>query len=379
MERMANGFSVAAVSLADLNGDLADRNRASNLAQGTQPDWGWEPPQLHTAPKFRQHHWIRGGHLQTLLALRLPAESHLQPRLHWVELADGDRIALHDDCPPQWRAGDPSLLIAHGLSGDRNSPYMLRMAPHFNRLGVRVFRLEMRGCGLARQTCRGVTHAGRSLDCLAALSHIAEETQAGPMWAVGVSLGGNQLLRAAGQLGSGDLPLPDWFDRWTRLMAVSPPIDLRRCSEHFQRVRLRPYNHFFIRNLLQSLPDWAHDSQDLSPRFARPWPKTLRELDDRITAPLSGFRDAMDYYQQASSAPLIPEIRVPTLILASTDDPLIPADCYHDLQRQLDTEPGHPVRMLLTRRGGHVGFIARGNSRHYMDQVVYWWMAAQTA
>ncbi len=344
--------------------------------QITQGRWGWEPPAIESAPVFHQHRWIRGGHLQTLVSLRVPDEMPLRPELHWVQLDDGDRIALHDDCPPQWCPGDPALLIAHGLSGDRNSPYMLRLAPRFNRLGVRVFRLEMRGCGVARETCRGVTHAGRSSDCLAALQRVAGLTEAGPLWAVGISLGGNQLLRAAGQIGSGDHPAPAWLPRWSRLMAVSPPVDLERCSKHFQRLRLRPYNQFFIRNLLQSLPEWTQESNEHLDMFSQPWPKTLRELDDRVTAPLSGFQDALDYYRQASSAPLIPQIRVPTLILASTDDPLIPASCYHDLRSQLRPDPSHPVRMLLTRRGGHVGFIARGGARHYMDQVVYWWLGA---
>lgn len=342
--------------------------------QGTQPQRHWEPPALASAPVFHEHRWIRGGHLQTLISLRVPAGARLQPTLHWVELDDGDRIALHDDCPPQWRPGAASLLIAHGLSGDRNSPYMLRLAPHFFRLGIRVFRLEMRGSGMARDTCRGVTHAGRSLDALAALERIADLTKAGTIGTLGVSLGGTQLLRAAGQLGSGQLPPPAWLPRWTRLMAVSPPVDLERCSNHFQRLHLRPYNHFFIRNLIQGLPQWAQQSQDFAAVFEQPWPRTLRELDDRVTAPLSGFRDAIDYYRQASSGPLIPAIRIPTLILASTDDPMIPAGCYHDLQPLLDNvDNDHPVRLLLTRGGGHVGFIARGKARHYMDEVADWW------
>lgn len=132
---------------------------------------------------------------------------------------------------------------------------MVRLADQFTRLGIRVFRLEMRGCGFSAEHSRQLTHAGRSDDCLAALSYIAKITGDGEMAAVGVSLGGNQLLRAAGRIGAGLDTLPVWAARWKRLVAVSPPIDLLRCSDNLQRPLLRAYNRYFIGNLLRRLPD----------------------------------------------------------------------------------------------------------------------------
>ena len=337
---------------------------------------GWEPPVLPAVddlPPFVQHRWIRGGHLQTVLSLRSPPQPELDPTLHWVTLEDGDQLALHDDCPAGWRPGDASVMLVHGLCGCRLSPYMVRLAAFHVAAGMRVFRLEMRGCGVGRDHSQGVTHAGRDDDCLAALAKVAELTAAGPISAVGVSLGGNQLLLAAGRIGGGQQPSPSWLPRWRRLVAVSPPIDLLRCSDHMQRRILRPYNRFFISTLMRRLPGPIRESPERMLRFARPWPKTLRELDERITAPLSGFAGADDYYRRSSASNVIDAIEVPTLILTAADDPIVPVDCFTDLATATRSHPA--VRVLISPGGGHVGFFARGDERFYMDRVIAAWLA----
>jgi len=336
-------------------------------------------PPTTQPPRFESHRWIRGGHLQTLLSLRSPQALHLQPQLHWVTLDDGDCIALHDDKPAAWKPGDASVMLVHGLCGCRLSPYMIRLADQFTRLGTRVFRLEMRGCGVALDHSKGLTHAGRSDDCLAALTRVAELTGEGDIATVGVSLGGNQLLRAAGRLGAGFDRAPSWLRRWNRLVAVSPPIDLHRCSDNLQRPLLRGYNRYFIGNLLKQLPAHILQSPDLLRLCQRPWPKTLRELDNRITAPMSGFRDAGDYYDQSSARPLISSIEIPTVILTAVDDPIVPVECFSDLELMtpsIGNLASHPVRLLITPGGGHVGFLARGPEQFYMDQVIRWWCHA---
>lgn len=336
-----------------------------------------EPPLAAAAvelPHFVPHPLIRGGHLQTILSLRAPQRQPLRPRLHWVQLADGDALALHDDEPAGWLPGGPSVMLVHGLCGNRNSPYMLRLAHRFTALGVRVFRLEMRGCGAGRDRSAGITHAGRSDDCMAALGRIAEITTAGPIAAVGISLGGNQLLLAAGRMGKGLEPRPPWAERWTRLVAVSPPIDLVRCSENMQRRLLRGYNRYFIRHLMQRLPASIRQSPERMAHCRRPWPRTLRELDDRITAPLNGFAGADDYYQRCSSAGLVQAIQIPALILSAADDPIVPADCFTAIAPQLAAH--HAVRLLIAPGGGHAGFFARGTERFWMDQVIEAWCRA---
>lgn len=389
MTAAENAESSAADSAAS-HARPAAHQAMQSLSDGSRRCEAPQLPDLSLLPPFRCHRLIRGGHLQTVLSLRGPDHRFARTQLHWVDLADGDQLALHDDCPPTWRAGGAALMLVHGLCGCRDSPYMLRLAELFLRLHWRVFRLEMRGCGAGRDRSLGLTHAGRGDDCLAALQRVAALTQSGPLAAVGVSLGGNQLLRAAGAVGAGETPRPDWLDRWQRLVAVSPPVDLVRCSDHMQRPLLRPYNRYFIANLMRRLPKPIRSSPERLRHFQRPWPKTLRELDDRITAPLSGFDGALDYYRQASADALVPSIRLPTLLLTARDDPIVPIDSFAPLAASLglDTPAAqlggrlpigvplgtHPfVRLLVTAGGGHAGFIARGAEPFYMDQVIQRW------
>lgn len=352
-----------------MNGDSVQR--IGEIATACEP-----PPALAclALPPFVPHPLIRGGHLQTVLSLRQRQFRSLRPQLHWVALDDGDSLALHDDRPTGWVPGSASVMLVHGLCGCRDSPYMVRLAHRFTQLGVRVFRLEMRGCGASRQRCGGITHAGRSDDCLAALGRIAELTEAGPLAAVGVSLGGNQLLLAAGKIGAGLTRRQQWARRWTRLVAVSPPIDLVRCSQNMQRRLLRAYSRYFIRHLMRRLPEGIRQSPELMSQCTRPWPRTLRELDDRITAPLSGFAGAGDYYARCSSAAFIDAIRVPSLILTAADDPIVPVDCFTSIAAKMADHPA--VRLLIAPGGGHVGFFARGTERFWMDAVIQQWCAA---
>jgi predicted alpha/beta-fold hydrolase len=205
-------------------------------------------------PPFDPHPVFRGGHLQTLVSLKSPLVNRLCPAEQIVPLPDGDAIVLHEDRPASWRVGDRSMLLVHGLSGCHTAPYMLRLADRFISSGICVFRMDMRGCGAGSKLSSNVTHAGRSSDVLAALDAIAEQTQAGLMSAIAVSLGGNQLLRAVGRIGGGLDPTPAWFERLERIAVVAPPLDLKRCSDNMERWAMRPYNYYFIRSLLARAP-----------------------------------------------------------------------------------------------------------------------------
>ena len=321
-------------------------------------------------PPFRPHRWIAGGHLQSVMTLRARGLKALKPTIRWVALADGDRLAMLDDAPESWTPGDASLLIVHGLCGCSAASYMLRLASRFTGQGVRVFRLNLRGCGEGVGAAKNITHAGRSADVTAALETIAELTHAGPISAVGVSLGGNQLLRAMGLAGTGttDVP-PQWLDRIHRIAAISPPIDLKLCSDNMERRLLRPYNRYFIRYLLERAPEGLRDNPIVTAALHR-LPRTMRELDERVTAPLAGFKDAIDYYDRTAAHQVLGDIQVPTLILAASDDPIVPVSCFDLAARSTWSDS---IRLIITRGGGHVGFIGRGKQRHWMDGLLERW------
>ena len=319
-------------------------------------------------PPFRPHRLLRGGHLQTLASIGKTVELNLPTVRHEVEVSDGDSVVLHDDQPKAWRSGEPTLMLVHGLTGCHSAPYMLRLARRFFDRGIRVFRMDMRGCGAGIDAASQLTHAGRSADIVAALDAVANETNEGPLWATGISLSANQLLRASGRIGEGRDDRPDWFDRLERIAAVAPPLDLIRCSKNMNRFSRRPYNRYFIHWLLQRVPSQVRLRADFQQAMSGPKPKTLWQLDDRFTAPLSGFKDASHYYTESSAKSAVRHNRVPTLVLASQDDPLVPIPCF-------TADPGiwpATTQLMITKTGGHVGFIDRRGSS-WMDEVLASW------
>lgn len=322
------------------------------------------------SPPFRPHPLIRGGHLQTIATtLQRPLSLLSGAVERRVDLSDGDAVVLHDACPAGWRSGDPSLLIIHGLCGCHATSYMTRLAERFGRQGVRSFRMDMRGCGSAFALSRRLTHAGRSEDVLEAIRSVAAITGDGPIWAVGISMGGNQLLKGLGELGSGEASIGEASERLVRAAAVSPPIDLADCSAHMQRLVLRPYNRYFIRALFKRIPPQVRASDAFAQLDLRRLPRTMRELDERITAPLSGFTGAEDYYQSSAAATRVAANRVETLVLAATDDPIVPVACFARAAWPATTH------LEIVPSGGHVAFLARGSQRCWMDVCLSDWFA----
>ncbi|MDB4476581.1 alpha/beta fold hydrolase [Rhodopirellula sp.] len=322
-------------------------------------------------PPFDPHPFFRGGHLQTIAATCQISADRLNPIQHRVPVSDGDSIVLHEDCPAGWVSGNQSILLVHGLSGCHAAPYMLRLAERFLQLGTRVFRMDMRGCGAARPLARNLAHAGRSDDVVAALDVIANKSADGPILAIGVSLGAGQLLRAVGRIGRGDSKKPAWFERLERIAVVAPPLDLRRCSINLQRLWLRPYNYYFIRALLESVPPGVRERAEFQNAIIQRRPRTLWELDDRITAPLSGFDGARDYYDQASACRVANFNPVPTLVLTAADDPIVPVGCFAD-------DPGlwpSSTRLIITPTGGHMGFLDR-RRKCWIDEAVLSWFSS---
>lgn len=332
---------------------------------------------------FRPHPLLRGGHLQTIATTWVrPPHFALPTEQFIVPLPDGDALVLHDTpASPHFHVNQqavtgperPNLLLVHGLCGSHQASYMLRLTLAFTARGVRCFRLDMRGCGAGSELASQVNHAGRSADIMMALEKVAHLAPQGPIWIVGVSLGGNQLLKLLGEIGRGDLqPSPQLRDRIQGAVAVAPPIDLLRCSKNMERYLMRPYNRFFVRNLFRSIPNKVRTSPEFARLDLRKPPKTLWELDQRVTAPLSGFASARDYYQQASACTVLAHNPIPTLVLAAQNDPIVPVDCFRNL-------PLPDNYTLETPRcGGHVAFFSRGPARFWMDhRITRWFFPAE--
>jgi hypothetical protein len=259
---------------------------------------------------------------------------------------------------------------------------MTRITRKLVQRGVRTFRMDLRGCGAGETLARLPYHSGRSEDAAAALRHISELCPGSPVVLMGFSLGANITLKL---LGESPATIPPNLER---ALAVCPPVDLARCVRQLQSGWCRMYDRFFVRLLLRRLDARLRLTPDLPlpdgwPRLnsakragdsigAKPWraPQTLEEFDDRFTAPLSGYRSALHYYQSCSSLQFLPTIRIPTLVITANDDPIIPAAQFDGVSWSAST------RHISAAGGGHMGFIGDRSSdpdRYWLDwRAVAW-------
>lgn len=316
-------------------------------------------------PPFRPHPLVPGGHAQTLMGVYgRSARFPYRVQEHQIFLEDGDGFVLHEDLAKARGQGDRSVLLVPGLGGSSQSPVMPRIAAKLNACGFRTFRMDFRGCGSGYRLARLPGHAGRSEDTAAAVLKIAELVPCSPVTAVGFSMGGNIVLKMLGEAGRVRLGNLDSG------IAVAPPVDLLPCSLQLSRLPYRLYGHAFVRSLLQEVRCRREFVEEMRQIPLLPRPKTLMEFDDRFTAPLSGFVDVRDYYEQCSSGPLLPEICLPTLVLAAADDPLIPVSIFDRAGFSSTTN------VLITNQGGHVGYFGVSGvdpDRRWMDwRIVDW-------
>jgi predicted alpha/beta-fold hydrolase len=317
-----------------------------------------------TSPSdFRPLPFLGNPHVQTVLAAVWPeASAPLPVREQRVLLPDGDQLVLHDSLPPQWVAGDRIVLLVHGLGGSHNSPGVRRLAGLFFARGLRAVRLDLRGAGRGEALARRGYHGGCSDDVRAALDEIRSWSPASPLALVGLSLGGNIVLKLAGETAVHPVPGLE------RVAAVSPPIDMVRCSELLGLPRNRFYERHYVRGLVQQVRRQHRHFPGVAP-IRLPSTMSLRRFDDLCTAPRCGFADALDYYRRASSLPLIPRIKIPAFILTARDDPFIAVEAFEELK--VDGN----VDVQITERGGHLGFLGRdgaGGVRWAEQRVVGW-------
>lgn len=306
-------------------------------------------------PEFEPPWWLRNPHAQTILPAKWPQRlADHGATLFRVDLPDGDALAVHDDRPPGWRPGGRVAVLSHGLADHHRTPLLVRLAEKLAARGVRVFRWDMRGCGAGMALARRPYHAGCSDDLAGVVEEVArlcaaDDGTPADVTLFGVSLSGNVLLKYLGE-DPGRVPAAV-----RRAIAVNPPIDLVAGVESIGSRVNRVYDRHFTGVLLRHLERWWEVRPDAYRPAESRRPRSLREFDDWFTAPAIGCRDALDYYSRSSAARFVPAIRVPTTIITSRDDPLVPFEMFSDDRVSYpDT-----VKLVATDRGGHVGFVSR--------------------
>jgi predicted alpha/beta-fold hydrolase len=312
---------------------------------------------------FRPLPLLGNPHVQTLLGHLLTGRyKFAADREHVVRLPDGDAVVLHETVPAEWQAGGAVVVLIHGLTGSHASPQMVRTGSVLYEHGLRVFRLDMRGAGKSLPLSRRAYNGGRSEDIRVALEEVHRRAPGSPITLVGVSLGGNLVLKLAGE--SAERPVAGL----SRVIALAPPIDMVRCAALLEERRNRMYAKFFLRDLIGDALKRQQHFPDLPP-LSFPRYMTVRLFDELYTAPRGGFDDADDYYRRASSQPLIPSIQVPTLVLAARDDPFIAAEPFEEVK-----PPSH-VEVRVVKHGGHLGFLGRdgaGGIRWAERRIIDW-------
>jgi uncharacterized protein len=308
---------------------------------------------------FRPIPLLGNPHVQTVLANLLTGRVRTsRSTKRFVRLPDGDAIVLHESAASSPQA--PIAVVVHGLGGCYRSGYMQRTAQRLNDAGWRVFRMDLRAAGAGVRYARRFYNAACSADVRAVVEQIAAAFPEAPVAVVGFSLGGNIVLKYAGELDNDAPPAV------RAIAAIAPPIDLVRCSEMMAR---QPYyDAWYVRHLTTQVAQHEQYFPDV-PRIVFPRRIVLRQFDDLYTAPRWGFADSLDYYRQASSFPLIERIQLPTFILTARDDPFVAVEPFEQLK------PNDAVELHLSPHGGHMGFLGpdgNGGLRWAETQLVHW-------
>lgn len=302
---------------------------------------------------YRPAWWLPSRHLMTLWGRLFRRGPTVSMRRESWETPDGDVLELDWADGP---AGTPLLLALHGLEGCSQSLYMHGLLHRARQRGWRGLALNFRSCAPPPGRPHGdwmmnrgsrMYHSGETTDLDWVVGRLAQREPDLDLVMVGVSLGGNVLLKWLGERGA-DVPHP------VRAAAtISVPYDLAASSSNL-RSGLGPwYMRFFLESLKEKAIAFAERHPDKVDVEGVRTARSFWEYDDAAVAPIHGFRDAADYYARSSSIEFVDGIRVPTLLISAADDPFCPSEVLLRVQRRTSDR----VTCLFTRGGGHAGFV----------------------
>jgi predicted alpha/beta-fold hydrolase len=315
--------------------------------------------------KFYPFPFARSGYLQTIYGYYWPILKPSKPdRFHHVRLPDGDILVVAENRPRHWQPGSRIMLLVHGLGGSYQSTYMQRMCRRLHKKGYMVLRLNLRHCGPGKGLARKVYHAGVSEDTRSILQWIQRAYPGSPVTQIGFSLGGNVTLKMAGEDGSRPSGNLD------SVVAVSPPVDLEAAGLRMAQPENRLFEKAFVQEMIADTKLMLKMFPDMEP-IEFPKKPSLRAFEELFATHRAGFKDTKEYYDKCSSIHYIPEIKIPTLIVSSADDPVVDSAALTRLPHAENLD------VILTERGGHVGFLGWGTTYdeiRWSDQLVARWL-----
>lgn len=306
-------------------------------------------PDYHPPPGFTN------PHLQTIFPALLRRVTGVVYQRERIDTPDGDFLDL------DWsRVGSPRLVvISHGLEGNSHRSYVLGMVRAFNRRGWDALAWNFRGCSGEMNRKPQFYHSGASYDLDTVIQHVLDRFGYQHLALVGFSMGGNMTLKYLGERAEN---IPHIL---RAAVAISVPCELVSSARKMDtRLSNRLYLYRFLRMLRKKVEAKARlFPEALDPAPLR-WIRSFRQFDDLYTAPLHGFKDALDYWQKASAKPLLAFITVPTLLLNALDDPFLTPECF-----PFKEAGANPYLYLQApRHGGHVGFVQWKSRGEYWSE-----------
>ncbi len=310
--------------------------------------------------RFQPSWWARNAHLQTILARYLHRQrQHYQNER--LDLPDGDFIDLAWAMPLQDEAR-PLIVLFHGLEGDVQSHYVQGMMAALHHQGWQPVLMHFRGCSGEPNRLLRAYHSGETEDAAFVLSTLRQRFPGRVMAAIGYSLGGNMLVNYLAKYHRNPL---------CAAVVVSAPLQLAACADRINRGFSRVYQRYLLDrmklNWQRKLARHRHAGIDTDINAIA----SLREFDNRLTAPIHGFNDADDYYRRCSGLPRLADIITPTLVLHAADDPFM----TDAVIPEADALPP-AITYELSRHGGHVGFMhgAPWRPRYWLEHRIPGWL-----
>jgi uncharacterized protein len=305
---------------------------------------------------FTPRRLLRNGHLQTLAGNFLPRKWALpEPEPLQVEVEGpvseygSSYVLCHCHWqPPEIRRERLTIVLVHGLEGSSSSQYVLGNTTRALAAGLNVVRMNMRSCGGTDELAPTIYHSGRSEDIAAVVARIIELYDLQSVAIIGYSMGGNLVLKYAGEVAASP-PL-----QLKAAVGVSPLMDLAVSSAALHEPQNRIYEWHFLRSMLDRLRRKATLFPKLYAGAELGKIRSMRLFDEHIVARYGGFTNADDYYYSVASSQFASRFRLPTLILHSLDDPFIrmlPATRAALIENS-------NVTYIETQHGGHCAFLA---------------------
>jgi predicted alpha/beta-fold hydrolase len=304
---------------------------------------------------FRPRKFLGGRHIQTIYNVFFPPKNNLDSTYFCDQIylpvndGSGDTIALEHNPPLEWLEkpyfkpfNGWYILLIHGMEGSSQSHYMISTAKNALERGYGVVRMNLRNCGIGWGYSRKPYNAGMSEDIDVALRFIQKEFSSNIIVS-GFSLSANMVLKFFGESRE---HIAKYFS------AVSPPLDLKKTCEFIDSAQARLYRTHFLKTLHEKVKSGIFNMPiELENRAAKA--KTFFDFDDFVTAPLSGYKSVLDYYNKCSSIQFIPRIQAEGIVIHAEDDPVVPSKVWHEV-------PWHRIpniHTVFTKKGGHVGFL----------------------